>query len=141
MTSPRERWGYLPAPMMRLLEATGDEDLMLRVVARAGGRRMRVPTKLSARNQLTEALGPDDAARVWQVFVAEHETWLTVPRMTSALAQARAHRLLSLIDGGCTVHEAARRCGLTERGAYLALARIRANGVRATAQLDLVPAL
>lgn len=141
--SPRQRWGYLPAPLMQILDATSDEELLWRVVGRAGGRQMRVPTRLTPDNQLVKTLGAADAERVWTVWRQAGLIQVTVPAMTSALARERGRRLLSLVDAGCTVHEAARRCGLTERGAYKALARAReeaaATGAAVPRQMSLFP--
>lgn len=138
--SPRHRFGYLPAPLMMVLEATGDEELVWRIVGRAGGRQMRVPTRLTADTQLVQALGGADAERVWQVWRDARLLQVTIPVMSTALALRRGARLLSLIEGGCTVHEAARRCGMTERGAYKALARARdadAEDAAGRGQMDL----
>lgn len=141
--SPRQRWGYLPASLMMVLEATGDEELVWRVVGRAGGRQMRVPARLAPDSQLVQSLGGADAERVWTVWRAAKLLQVNIPVMTTALALERGRRLLSLIEGGCTVHEAARRCGMTERGAYKAIARAREADAEIGAgsrQMDLFPA-
>jgi hypothetical protein len=139
MSNWRERIGYLPAPLMAVLEATGDEDLVWRVAGRAGGRQMRVPRRLTPKTQLVQALGPDDAERAWAVWRGQGVLQVSVPMLSTARSMDRARRLLSLIDGGCTVHEAARRVGMTERGAYKAMARLRAQGAVSSPQLDLFP--
>jgi hypothetical protein len=140
----RDTYGYLPVVCVRLLESGNDgEELMARVVARLGGVTVRVPVKLSAAHRLVEALGPIDAERVWRVWRGEGaagEIRIDVPRMTAAQTRARDRRLLSLVTGGVTVSEAARRFGLTERGAYLALSRAREAGLgEPPRQLDLFP--
>lgn len=139
-TGLRERYGYLPAPLMMVLEATGDEDLVWRIAGRGGGRQMRVPTHLTANNQLVEALGPEDAQRAWAVWKQAGLKAVALPVMSSARSLERARHILSLLDSGCTVHEAARRVGMTERGAYKAVARLRKMGVAAgTRQMNLFP--
>lgn len=143
-SSPRHRFGgYLPSGLMTVLEATGDEDLVWRIAARAAGRDISVPVTLTASCELVEALGPTDGARAWEAWRKKGAMKIYVPMMTTALALRRGQRLLSLVEGGCTVYEAARRCGLSERGAYKAMARARksmARGDAVSRQMDMFPA-
>ncbi|SOE00643.1 hypothetical protein [Caenispirillum bisanense] len=141
--SYRQTYGYLPEPCVRLLEG-GDEELMWRVVGRLGGNTVTVPVRLTAKCILVRELGQDDAARVWRIWRGDGaggEIEVTVPRMTHAALKVRRRRLLSLIEAGVTVRDAARRLGVTERTAYLDLARARRDGEIATPQLDLFPGL
>lgn len=142
--SYRHIYGYLPEPCVRLLEG-GDEELMWRVVGRLGGGTVTVPVRLTAQSTLVRELGQDDAARVWRIWRGDGgaggEIAVTVPRMTHAALRHRRQRLLSLIDGGVTVREAARRLGVTERTVYLDLARARRDGEAASPQMDLFPGL
>lgn len=129
--SYRELYGYLPHPCVQLLESGKDgEELMLRVVAKLGGMRVRIPAKLRADHKLVKALGAREAARVAAIWRGRGagEIAVDVPRMTAAAQKARRQKLLSLIGAGVTVAAAAFRLGITERSAYYMLARSREVG-------------
>jgi len=144
--SYRETYGYLPEPCVRLLESGPDgEELMMRVIARLGGQRVKVPARLSSQTVIVRELGVSDAERLWKVWRAGAggEAVIVVPRMSAAANKARRARLLSLLASEVTVREAARRFGLTERAIYKMLARARELGETAdlaAPQLDLFPA-
>ncbi|WP_374653098.1 helix-turn-helix domain-containing protein [Dongia sp.] len=145
--SYRETYGYLPEPCVRLIESGADgEELMLRVIARLGGTAIRIPVRLTSRSILVRELGDSDATRVWQIWRgkgAAGEIEVDVPRMSAAQQKARRLKLLSLLAGGVTVREAARRYGVTERTIYLMQARARDLGETSLLpkpQLDLFPA-
>lgn len=138
----RQRYGYLPDNMRRLLEVTGDEDLMLRVVARCRGRVLTVPRRLTAKSQLVVLLGQADAHQVWLVFGRNHgDIRLEVPMLSSTMVRAREDRILSLAATGLTLGQIAARVQMTTRGVRKALRRAEARGHAVpTAQLDMFPA-
>lgn len=145
--SYREIYGYLPEPCVRMLESGPDgEELMLRVIARLGGTSVKIPVQLSSRSLLVRELGDADASRLWQIWRGDGaggEIEIDMPRMSAAYHKARRARLLSLIAGGVTVRESARRLSVTERTVYLMLARAKAQDETshvAVRQFDLFPA-
>jgi hypothetical protein len=145
--SYREIYGYLPEPCVRILESGEDgEELMLRVVGRIGGTTVKIPVQLSSRSLLVRELGAGDAGRLWQIWRGDGaggEIEIDIPRMSAAHHKIRRARLLSELEAGTKVREAAKRFGVSERTIYLMKATAKANGETSTLprrQLDLFPA-
>lgn len=143
--SYRETYGYLPEPCVRLLESGPDgEELMLRVVARLGGQRVKIPARLTATSVIVQELGPADAERVWKIWrgggASQGDMLVAVPRMTAAQNKARRAKVLSYDAAGVSVREIARRMAVTEQAVYGMLRKARSNGEMPTPQLDLFPA-
>lgn len=134
--SLRGRYGYLPAVLVTVLEAAG-EDAMLRLVSTCGGTRITIPSDARvAGSALARAVGDLGAARAIATALrgaGYHE--IAVPMMAHALAQARARRIAALRAEGRSVSQIARQIGMTERGVWAALARLRQGPDRR--QMDL----
>ncbi len=124
MATLREKYGYLPAVLVTVLEAAG-EDVMLRLVATLGGNRVYVASEPRLGSKLADAVGLD-AARKIQIALADmHIMHFDVPTMAGRLALIRTERILALRHEGLKVADIARSVGMTERGVYMALARSR----------------
>ena len=124
--TPRQRYGYLPANLMTVLEATG-EDTMLRLVAACGGTRLHLGRPPRDGGRLAAAVGDEAARAIYHRFAAASIIHIDVPVMSSLLARHRVHRILALRADGATVAEVARQLGMTERGVYAACARAKQN--------------
>jgi hypothetical protein len=122
--TPRERYGYLPAPLFFVLEAAG-EEAMLRLVAACGGIRLALGRVPGPESTLARAVGLDAARSIQARCAAAHVRHFDVPLMTRTLERRRQEHILELRAAGVKVAEIARRVGMTERGVYGALARAR----------------
>jgi hypothetical protein len=128
MTEPtlRQRYGYLPAALVLVLEAVG-EDVMLRLVAGCGGTRIWLARPPRPDSRLALAVGMDDAMAIHQAVAAKGITHIDVPLMTRTLERDRQQRILTLRAEGTRIADIARTVGMSERGVYLALARARSE--------------
>jgi hypothetical protein len=119
--SLRQRFGYLPACLVHVLEAT-DEDTVLQLVARLGGTRVHVGREPRPGDGLVAAVGLTAAQAIQARMAAEHYLQFDVPTMARTLELRRRARICELRADGMTVAQVARSVGLTERAVYYALA-------------------
>lgn len=141
--SYREIYGNLPDPCVKLLESgPRGEELMLRVIGKAGGTCIRVPVELLATSVLVQELGRADAEAVWKIWRGASSVTVYFPRMTAALHKARRAKLMAMLASGMKVRIAARRLGITERSVYAMKAKAEAldEADTPTPQLDMFPA-
>lgn len=122
--SLRQRYGYLPAVLVHVLEAAG-EDAMLRLVAFHGGTRVAVTREPSADHPLALAVGLEAALAIHARLRANHVKHIDVPLMTRTIERQRRRRILTLRQEHTKVADIARAIGMTERGVYMALAKAR----------------
>ncbi len=122
--TPRQRYGYLPACLMAVLEVAG-EDVMLKLVAKRGGTRLHLGRQPSEDGPLAEAVGIDAARAIQARFAADSVTHIDVPIMSTALTRERVRRILALRADGVKNADIARQLGMTERGVYMAAAKAR----------------
>lgn len=133
--TPRQRYGYLPAPLMAVLETAG-EDAMLRLVAACGGTRLHLGRTPRDGGLLASAVGIEAATAIQERFAADSILHIDVPRMSITLSCRRVQRILELRKDGLKVADVARQLGMTERGVYAACRRVKED-VADNQQLDL----
>lgn len=134
--SPRQRYGYLPANLMIVLEVAG-EDAMLRLVAARGGTRLHLGRPPRDDSPLTLAVGLDAAIAIQQRFAADSIPHIDIPIMSTSLVRHRVQRILELRAAGVKVADVAQQLGMTERGVYIACARVRDETELSSRQLSL----
>lgn len=134
--TPRQRYGYLPACMMTVLEVAG-EDAMLKLVAGLGGTRLHLGRAPTAEGRLAEAVGLEAAEIIHRRFALDRTPHIDVPVMSSNLSRQRVMRILALRAEGVKVADVARCLGMTERGVYDACARAREDAADQSRQLSL----
>ncbi len=122
--SLRQRYGYLPAVLVMVLEAAG-EDAMLRLVSVCGGIRLAIGRNFDEKGDLAKAVGVEAGRRIHARLVADHILRFDVPRMTRTLEHQRRARVLSLRADGVKIAEIALTVGTTERAVYYTLAGAR----------------
>lgn len=130
MTTPsyRDRWGYLPAVLVTVVEAAGDE-VMLRLVSACRGREITVPARDDhvESSVLGQAIAdPVAAYAVVHALRAQGYSRVAVPMLGHAWALQRRRHIEQLRRDGATIAAIAQRVGMTERGVWAALARARA---------------
>ncbi len=138
LETPRQRYGYLPANLMTVLETVG-EDTMLRLVAACGGTRLHLGRPPREGGRLAAAVGMDAAWAIYRRFVADSIIAIDVPMMSALLARHRIQRILAMRAAGLTVAEVARQLGMTERGVYAACARARQDAESGIRHLPRLP--
>jgi hypothetical protein len=124
--SYRDRFGYLPAVLVMLIETVG-EDVMLRIVADLGGTRISVGPNSFAASHLQSLLGPQVAGAIFERARIDGLLRLDIPRMGRTLELRRHLRILRLRAEGTKIAEIARILGMTERNVYYVLASDRAT--------------
>ncbi len=122
--SLRDRYGYLPAVLVMVLEEAG-EDVMLRLVSALGGVRISVGPRLDDASPLARAVGIEPARVIHARLMAAKVLRLDVPRMTRTLEHHRRERVLSLRSQGVKIADIALTVGITERAVYYILADSR----------------
>jgi len=122
--SLRQRYGYLPAVLVTVLEVAG-EDAMLRLVSACGGIRLVVSRNFDEDGKLAQAVGVEAGRRIHARLAADHILRIDVPRMTRTLELQRRARVLSLRADGVKIAEIALAVGTTERAVYYILADAR----------------
>lgn len=127
MTTPREKYGYLPAILFHILEAVG-EDVMLRLVTACGGVRLSITNEPRDDSRLVQAVGKDAALKIHARLATEHIKYFDVPIMSKRLERERHRRILAMRGDGIKVCDIALHMGMTERGIYKALERARDTG-------------
>lgn len=121
--SLRERFGYLPASLVMVLESAG-EQAMLDLVRTLGGKRLALGRRPGRHHPLTLAVGLDAAQTIQQTFSNHHIPFIDVPVMAHAQLQAKQNAIKSMRRKGATIAQIAKTYAMTERGVYLALSRI-----------------
>lgn len=118
--SLRQRYGYLPAVLVMVLETAG-EDAMLRLVSSYGGIRLAVGRCFDEDGDLAKAVGVDAGRRIHAHLKAGHILHFDVPRMTRTLEYQRRARVLNLRADGVKIADIALTVGTTERAVYYVL--------------------
>lgn len=122
-----------PSVLAEVAEVIGP-DATLRLWAACRGCTIHVPKRLAGRSPLVGVLNTDDLSRL-QVRFPPGDRFV-VPGVSRVLQQFRDRRLLRLRAQRRTVAEVAVTLGMTERGVYKALERLRTRRSD-TRQLDL----
>jgi hypothetical protein len=120
--SLRQRFGYLPASLVMVLEVAG-EQAMFDLVRTLGGKRLSLGRRPGLHHPLTLAVGLDAAQTIQQTFYSNHIPFIDVPLMAHAHLQAKQNAIRSMRHQGATIAQIAKAYAMTERGIYLALSR------------------
>jgi hypothetical protein len=122
----REKYGYLPAVLMLLLEVVG-EDAMLKIAAELGGTRTSVGPTSRLKSPLERIVGARATDLIFERARRDGLLRLDIPRMGRTLELRRHLRVLRLRAEGTMIAEIALVLGMTERNIYYILADDRAT--------------
>lgn len=122
--SYRERFGYLPAGLVMLVETVG-EDAMLKIVSHLGGTRISVGPKSARKGLLARIVGVKAQDMIFERAARDGLLRLEIPRMGHALEMRRHVRALRLRAEGTKIADVALLLGMTERNVYYVLAADR----------------
>jgi hypothetical protein len=115
--SYRDRFGYLPAVLVMLIETVG-EDLMLKIVSSLGGTRISVGPNSRDKSPLLGVVGAKAVDLIFERARRDGLLRLDIPRMGRTLELRRHLRILRLRAEGTKIAEIAQTLGMTERNVY-----------------------
>ncbi|MBK5957410.1 hypothetical protein CCR97_04195 [Rhodoplanes elegans] len=126
-------YSWLPALLAEIAEVAGLEAA-LKLAESHGGTRMSIPARITSdEHELVQCVGREAADKICALYRQGTGSGrscginVLIPRgPTGAIADAR-RRLAKALAGGASAAEAARAAGMTERSAYRARARGRAE--------------
>jgi hypothetical protein len=124
--SYRDRFGYLPAPLVMLIETVG-EDLMLKIVSTLGGTRISLGPQSRRKSVLEPVVGIKAEGLIFAKAARDGLLRLDIPRMGRTLEMRRHIRVLRLRAEGIKIADVALLLGMTERNVYYVLAEDRAT--------------
>jgi hypothetical protein len=124
--SYRDRFGYLPAPLVMLIETVG-EDIMLKIVSTLGGTRISLGPKSRRKCPLLDVVGGHVIGAIFDRAARDGLLRIDIPRMGRTLEMRRHIRVLRLRAEGIKIADVALMLGMTERNVYYVLAEDRAT--------------
>jgi hypothetical protein len=124
--SYRDRFGYLPAPLVMLIETVG-EDVMLKIVATLGGTRLSLGPHSRRKSPLLYVVGGHAIGLIFERAAQDGLLRIDIPRMGRTLEMLRHIRVLRLRAEGTKIADIALALGMTERNIYYILAEDRAT--------------